>query len=93
MAPPQAERCPCCGYATLRPTARVGRVVRYREQLPARLVMDYQRLPSDDPSRVRANVVFLDEAGLPVLLVEELESIASAALNRLGGSARTAVEA
>ncbi|MFO1270172.1 MAG: SDR family NAD(P)-dependent oxidoreductase [Rubrivivax sp.] len=73
--------------------ARFGRVVRYREQLPARLVMDYQRLPSDDPSRVRANVVFLDEAGLPVLLVEELESIASAALNRLGGSARTAVEA
>ncbi len=73
--------------------AKFGRVVRYRETLPSKLVMDYQRVPTDDPSLVRANVVFLDEAGLPVLLIEDLESIASAALNRLGGTARTAVEA
>ena len=30
MAPPKAQRCPCCGYASLRPFARAGRVLRYR---------------------------------------------------------------
>ena len=38
-------------------------------------------------------VVFFDEAGEPVLAIEELDSVASAALNRLGGTARTAMDA
>ena len=44
MAHPKAPRCPCCGYAALLPTARPGRVVRYRNAalpLPADL-----RLPA-----------------------------------------------
>jgi hypothetical protein len=49
--------------------------------------MEYQRVATDDPTVVRANVMFFDDAGEPVMLIEELESIASAALNRLGGSA------
>lgn len=73
--------------------ARFGRVVRYRQTLPAKLHMEYERIPTDDPSLVRANVTFIDEQGEPVLAIEELESIASAALNRLGGTARTAIEA
>ena len=44
MTPDQAQRCPCCGYASLRPCARAGRVLRYRNTaltLPAEL-----RLPA-----------------------------------------------
>lgn len=70
--------------------ARFGRVVRYRDVLPARLTMVYHRVATEDPTLVRGHVSFLDDAGLPVLVVEELDSIASAALNRLGGTAQTA---
>ncbi|BAL96452.1 type I polyketide synthase [Rubrivivax gelatinosus] len=73
--------------------AKFGRVVRYAERFPERLRMEYERIPSDDPTLIRANVVFSDERGEPVMLIEELESIASAALNRLGGTARTAIDA
>ncbi|HRI17212.1 MAG TPA: SDR family NAD(P)-dependent oxidoreductase, partial [Burkholderiaceae bacterium] len=73
--------------------SRFGRVVRYRDELPERLTMVYEALPSADAGLVRGTITFIDHAGEPVLLVEELESIASAALNRLGGTARTAVEA
>ena len=44
MAPPKAQRCPCCGYAAVIPSARPGRAVRYRNAaltLPADL-----RLPA-----------------------------------------------
>ena len=74
--------------------ARFGRVVRYRaDALPQRLRMEFERVETEDPTLVRGNVTFLDEAGLPVLAIEELESIASAALNRLGGTARSAEQA
>jgi acyl transferase domain-containing protein/NAD(P)-dependent dehydrogenase (short-subunit alcohol dehydrogenase family) len=73
--------------------ARFGRVVRYREQLPARLHMEYQRIETADPTLIRGHVTFFDEHGEPVLAIEELDSIASAALNRLGGTARTAEDA
>ncbi|MCK7501607.1 MAG: SDR family NAD(P)-dependent oxidoreductase [Comamonadaceae bacterium] len=72
--------------------ARFGRVVRHRQGFPAKLTMAYERVASADPTLVRANVHFIDEAGVPVMTVEELDSVASAALNRLGGSARSAVE-
>ena len=72
--------------------ARFGRVVRYRDRLPERLHMEYQRVAADDPTLVRGHVTFFDADGVPVLAVEELDSIASAALNRLGGTARTAEE-
>jgi len=70
--------------------ARFGRVVRYRDQFPARMHMEYERIETADPMLVRGNVVFFDEQGEPVMAIEELDSIASAALNRLGGTARTA---
>ena len=44
MAYPKARRCPCCSYAAVIPSARPGRVVRYRNAaltLPADL-----RLPA-----------------------------------------------
>jgi len=40
MAHPKGERCPCCGYASVHPLARPGRVVGYRNAaltLPAEL--------------------------------------------------------
>ena len=70
--------------------ARFGRVVRYRERFPERMHMQYTRIPSDDPTLIRGNVLFLDEAGEAVMSIEELDSIASAALNRFGGTAKEA---
>ena len=62
-----------------------------REQLPERLQMVFETLPGGDTNMVRANVSFVDSAGQVVLQVEELECIGSAALNRLGGTARAEV--
>jgi NAD(P)-dependent dehydrogenase (short-subunit alcohol dehydrogenase family) len=70
--------------------ARFGRVVRYREHFPEQMHMQYTRVPTDDSSLVRGNVVFLDDAGEAVMSIEELDSVASAALNRFGGTAREA---
>jgi hypothetical protein len=72
---------------------RFGRVVRYREQFPERLHMEYERVDSEDPTLIRGNVTFFDEQGEPVMAIEELDSVASAALNRLGGTARAAEDA
>jgi hypothetical protein len=68
--------------------AKYGRVVRYRDQLPRQLIMDFERVESKDPSYIAANVYFCDKDGSVVLAVEELECIASAALKRLGGTAK-----
>ncbi|HJU08834.1 MAG TPA: SDR family NAD(P)-dependent oxidoreductase [Rhodanobacteraceae bacterium] len=70
--------------------ARFGRVVRYRARCPERMHMEYERIESTDPSLIRANVTFFDEQGEPVMAIEELDSIASAALNRFGGTANLA---
>lgn len=72
---------------------RFGRVVRYRDVLPEHLHMEYRRIDTADPSLIRANVTFFDAEGAPVLAIEELDSVASAALNRLGGTARRAEDA
>ena len=72
---------------------RFGRVVRYRDRYPPRMHMEYTRVEVTDPTLIRANVVFYDEAGEAVLAIEELDSIASAALNRLGGTALSAEDA
>ena len=73
MAHPQAERCPCCGYASLRPTARAGRVVRYRNTaltLPAEL-----RLPACRRCKY-------EPLGLDALPAELLESLYRASLQK-----------
>nr|MCU0968138.1 SDR family NAD(P)-dependent oxidoreductase [Rubrivivax sp.] len=72
--------------------ARFGRVVRYRGDWPARLRMEYRRIATDDPALVRADVHFVDEGGRTLMSIEELDSIASPALNRLGGTARRAAD-
>jgi NAD(P)-dependent dehydrogenase (short-subunit alcohol dehydrogenase family) len=72
---------------------RFGRVVRYRDHFPSQMHMEYERTATTDPTLIRGNVVFFDEQGEPVMMIEELDSVASAALNRLGGTARTAEDA
>ncbi|MBS0432150.1 MAG: SDR family NAD(P)-dependent oxidoreductase [Proteobacteria bacterium] len=67
--------------------ARFGRVTRHREQFPTHLHMEYERVETEDPNLIRGNVTFLDDEGNPVMTIEELDSIASAALNRFGGTA------
>ncbi len=67
--------------------ARFGRVVRLRETLPEHLTMQFELIAVPDPCLVRADVYFLDSAGQVVLLIEGMECVASAALNRLGGTA------
>jgi hypothetical protein len=72
---------------------KFGRVVRYTDQMPARMKMEFERTESSDPSLVTGNVRFYDEHGSVLMLIEDIESIASVALNRLGGSVRTVVKA
>ncbi|HJU25725.1 MAG TPA: polyketide synthase dehydratase domain-containing protein, partial [Rhodanobacteraceae bacterium] len=67
--------------------ARFGRVARYRAHCPERMHMEYERIETEDPSLIRGNVTFFDEQGEPVMAIEELDSVASAALNRFGGTA------
>jgi hypothetical protein len=70
--------------------SRFGRVQRFRARLPLQMTMCYERVDTADPSLVRGRVQFVDDAGQVVLAVDELDSIASTALNRLGGTARRA---
>ncbi len=67
--------------------ARFGRVVRYVDVLPEKLCMDFERIISDESHLVRANVYFTDADNQVVFLLEDMECISSAALNRLGGTA------
>ena len=73
MAHSKAQRCPCCGYAALRPTARPGRVVRYRNAaltLPADL-----RLPTCRRCKY-------ESLGLDTLPPERLETLYQANLRQ-----------
>ena len=66
MAPPKGERCPCCGYRSVLPSARPGRVVRYRNAaltLPADLRLPACRRCKHEP------------LGLSALPPELLESL------------------
>lgn len=65
--------------------AQFGRVVRYVERLPERFHMDFQCL-SGEAQQVRANVFFCDDQGRLLLLIEDLQCIVDARLNRLGGT-------
>ena len=69
---------------------RFARVARYTATLPDAMRMHYQRVNADDGTLVRGHIAFVDDQGRVVMEIEELDSIASAALNRLGGTARTA---
>jgi hypothetical protein len=66
---------------------RFGRVVRCTETLPDKLHMQFERFPGEDSHTVRANVYFADADNQIVLLIEDLECVSSAGLNRIGGTA------
>ena len=73
MAPPKGERCPCCGYASVHPLARLGRVVRYRNvalTLPAELCLPACRRCKYEP------------LGLDAVPAELLESLYRADLRQ-----------
>ena len=73
MAPPKGERCPCCGYASVHPLARPGRVVRYRNAaltLPAELCLPACRRCKYEP------------LGLDAVPAELLESLYRADLSQ-----------
>jgi hypothetical protein len=72
---------------------RFGRVSRYCGHCPERMHMEYARTDTDDPSLIRGNFTFFGPQGEPVLAIEELDSVASAALNRFGGTARVGQKA
>jgi len=73
-----------CGESAL--PAGYGRVVRYCEDLPETVYMQFEKTADDAFHSVIANVYFSDENNHVVLLIEDMECISSAALNRLGGS-------
>jgi hypothetical protein len=70
---------------------RFGRVVRYAETLPDHLYMDFERITSEDAHLVRGNVYFSDAENNVLVLVEDMECVSSAELNRLGGTAKVSV--
>ena len=72
--------------------SRFGRVVRYTETLPEKLCMSFERIASEDPHLVGANVYFSDADNKVMLLVEDMECVSSAALNRLGGTSKITAE-
>ena len=66
---------------------RFGRVVRYVDQLPEQMTMSLEVVPLDDAGLVGANVYYTNAAGDVVMMIEDMQCIASQALNRLGGTA------
>jgi hypothetical protein len=66
--------------------AGFARVVRYAGALPERVAMDFAVVDRSDPHALRADVRFTDPEGRVLLWIEGLESVSSAALNRLGAS-------
>ncbi|HSM39803.1 MAG TPA: SDR family NAD(P)-dependent oxidoreductase [Afifellaceae bacterium] len=71
--------------ATALPT-RFGRLIRYQETLPETMHMGFECIESPDPNIVQANVYYTDGDDQVVLLIEDMECVASTALNRLGGT-------
>jgi hypothetical protein len=67
---------------------RFGRVVRFSSTLPGKLYMHFERIVSDESHVVRADVYFTDDGGNVVFLIEDMECVSSAELNRLGGTAK-----
>jgi hypothetical protein len=66
---------------------RFGRVVRYAATLPDKVYMQFERFPGEDSHAVLANVYFTDADNQVVLLIEDMECVSSAGLNRIGGTA------
>ena len=84
MAHPNAQRCPCCGYGALIPSARPGRVVRYRNTaltLPADLRLPTCRRCKYEPLGLDT----LPSELLELLYRDNLQKRVAAAIARLQG--------
>jgi hypothetical protein len=51
--------------------------------------MHFDRLPSEEPHLVKANVYFVDADNQVMLMIEDMECVSSAGLNRVGGAPYT----
>ncbi len=67
---------------------RFGRIVRYSEQLPEQLYMQFTINSSDEFHSIHANVSFSDGDDNVLLLIEDMECVSSSELNRLAGFAK-----
>jgi len=84
MAHPNAQRCPCCGYGALIPSARPGRVVRYRNAaltLPADLRLPACRRCKYEPLGLDT----LPSELLETLYRDNLQKRVAVAIGRLQG--------
>ena len=84
MVLPKAQPCPCCGYTTLIPAARPGRVVRYRNAaltLPADLRLLACRRCKYEPLGLDA----LPNGTLESLYRANLQKRVAVAIGRLQG--------
>ncbi|GAX59675.1 polyketide-type polyunsaturated fatty acid synthase PfaA [Candidatus Scalindua japonica] len=70
--------------------SKFGRVIRYSETLPEQLFMKFELIDSVDSHIVRANICFSDLDGNVRVMIEDMECVSSAGLNRLGGTAKVA---
>ncbi len=68
--------------------AKFSRVIRYREILPEQIFMHFEKVPSEESNMVRANVYFSDSENNVLMIIENMECVSSADLNRLGGTFR-----
>jgi len=68
--------------------ARFDRVIRFNKTMPEKVVMDLQRLETKQPHVIRANVYFADEENNILLMIEGMECVSSAELNRLGRTSK-----
>ena len=50
--------------------------------------MHFERIPAEESHLVRANVYFTDADNRVALLIEDIECVSSAELNRIGGTAK-----
>jgi NAD(P)-dependent dehydrogenase (short-subunit alcohol dehydrogenase family)/acyl carrier protein len=66
-----------------------GRVIRCTDHLPDKLHMHFERRPSEEPHLVRADVYFADAENRVMLMIEDMECVSSAGLNRVGGALYT----
>jgi NAD(P)-dependent dehydrogenase (short-subunit alcohol dehydrogenase family) len=55
-----------------------GRVVRFQDQMPARMHMEFTLSESPEPGNIRGQVVFSDDQGAPVLAIEDFDCSLSA---------------
>jgi acyl transferase domain-containing protein/NAD(P)H-dependent flavin oxidoreductase YrpB (nitropropane dioxygenase family) len=62
-----------------------GRVIRFQEQMPARMHMEFTLSESPEPAKIRGQVVFSDDHGAPLLAIEDFDCSLSARPDSIAG--------